>query len=113
MVAIRLAAMTCLGVLITSPVLAEGLDGRWDCSERAKPVGSFEISGEAYTFTKTDGTAGEPGTIDYQGSDQAFAVVSGGLQTELTAIGAFFAEDVLYVAVEHGGPVECTIGKPG
>lgn len=109
---IRLVAVACLGVLVATPAFAEGLDGRWDCTEKAKPVGAFEITGETYTFTKADGTEGEPGTIDYQGSDPAFAVVNGGLQTELTAIGAILAEDVLYVAVEHGGPVTCAMGKP-
>jgi len=76
---IRLAAATCFSLVAATPAFAEGLDGRWECTERAKPVGAFEISGDAYTFTKDDGSAGEPGTIDYQGTEPAFAVLSGGL----------------------------------
>ena len=113
MIRIRIASVAALSLLLATSASAAGLDGRWACKERAKDVGTIEISGDAYTFTKADGSAGEPGTIDYQGSDPAFSVLSGGLQTELMAIGAIMAEGVLYVAVEHGGPVECTMGEPG
>ncbi len=112
MIRIRVASVTTLSILLATTASAAELDGRWVCKERAKDVGTIEISGEDYTFTKADGGAGEPGTIDYQGSDPAFSVLSGGLQTDLMAIGAIIAEGVLYVAVEHGGPVECTKGEP-
>jgi hypothetical protein len=107
-------AAAIVSVVLAGPALAAGgADGIWDCTEMGgDPLGIVTITDETYTFTKADGTPGEPGKIDYQGSDPAFAVLDGGLQTELTAIGAILEGGVLYVAVEHGRPVECTMGKP-
>ena len=109
-------AVTCLSLVATTPVLAGVADGTWACSDaKGKALGVLALTDTSYTFTRPDGTAAEGGTIYYQGKDPAFVVEKGGLQTELTAIGAILDKDasgpVLYIAVEHGLPVQCAPQK--
>jgi hypothetical protein len=117
MATLRIAAV-CMGLLVATPALAEVADGKWTCTDyKGKALGTLELTGLTYAFTKPDGTAAEGGTIYYQQTkDPAFVVEKGGLQTEMGAIGAVLYEDdagnpVLGFAVESGMPVDCAAAK--
>jgi hypothetical protein len=84
----KLLALATLATLMGAmPACAfsymDPVDGKWDCSSHGGvTLGTLEITGATYAFTKRDGTAANPGELrrDEYYDNPTFFILSGHLK---------------------------------
>lgn len=124
----RAAAVACLSILVSSPVLAGGTanvhaDGTWDCRDDiGGQAGAIVVAAESYAFYEADGKFGGTGELfeALQGQDlPSYAIINGYLKDSLGGMALAFhgpkghEEDYsgdifLVIALPENRLLECT-----